>query len=158
AARAEIAWLDGDADGVDEATRTTLQLAVQLGSAWDVGALTQWRRRSGLDTDTAPMAAPYLLEPAAAADLWQALGQPYEAAVILAEAAEETAQLRALEELQRLGARPAATLVANRLRQRGSVVPRGPRPSTLANAANVTARELDVLVLLAEGHRNAEIA
>jgi DNA-binding NarL/FixJ family response regulator len=67
--------------------------------------------------------------------------------------------LQALEEAQRMGAKPAAALAAQRLRERGStVVPRGPRPSTLANPANLTTRELDVLALLTEGLRNADIA
>lgn len=36
--------------------------------------------------------------------------------------------------------------------------PRGPRPSTSENPAGLTNRELEVLPLLAEGLRNAEIA
>ncbi|BEP14909.1 AAA family ATPase [Acidothermaceae bacterium B102] len=159
AARAEIAWLDGDLDGVDRATEATLELAVNRGAEWHVGALTRWRLRAGLDVDAdAPMAKPYLLEPDAACELWLDLGQPYEAALALAEAEDEKTLLQAYEQLQRLGASPAATIVGNRLRERGSAVPRGPRASTLANAANVTARELEVLQLLAEGRRNAEIA
>jgi predicted DNA-binding protein (UPF0251 family) len=37
-------------------------------------------------------------------------------------------------------------------------VPRGPRPSTRRNEARLTARELEVLRLLADGLRNAAIA
>ena len=37
-------------------------------------------------------------------------------------------------------------------------VPRGPRPTTRANPAELTARELDVLRLVVAGKRNAEIA
>jgi DNA-binding NarL/FixJ family response regulator len=37
-------------------------------------------------------------------------------------------------------------------------VPRGPQPKTLQNPAGLTARELEVLALLVEGLRNAQIA
>ena len=57
------------------------------------------------------------------------------------------------------GARPAAAIVARRLRERGARgVPRGPRPATKANPANLTPRELEVLALVAQGLRNAEVA
>jgi DNA-binding NarL/FixJ family response regulator len=38
------------------------------------------------------------------------------------------------------------------------MIRRGPRASTRANPAGLTQRELEVLVLLADGLRNAEIA
>jgi len=72
---------------------------------------------------------------------------------------DEGALRRAHDELQRLGATPAAAIAARRLRERGArAVPRGPRPSTRANAAQLTPRELDVLRLVADGCRNADIA
>ena len=83
----------------------------------------------------------------------------YEAALALADADDEDALRRAHAELQALGARPAAAIVARRLRQRGAKgMPRGPRRETQANAAGLTARELELLPLLANGLRNAEIA
>ena len=66
---------------------------------------------------------------------------------------------RALDGLQHLGARPAAEVVARRLRERGARgLRRGPRPATQRNPANLTAREVEVLSLVAEGLRNAQIA
>jgi len=71
---------------------------------------------------------------------------------------EEEPLRQSLEELQRLGARPAAAIVSRRLRGQGiRSVPRGPRRSTQLNQARVTTRELDVLKLLAEGLQNATI-
>ncbi|MGA8721311.1 MAG: helix-turn-helix transcriptional regulator, partial [Solirubrobacteraceae bacterium] len=84
---------------------------------------------------------------------------PYEAALALADADAEEPLRRAYDELQVLGARPAAAIVARKLRERGvRGVPRGPRPRTRANPGGLTARELEVLALLAKGLRNAAIA
>jgi DNA-binding NarL/FixJ family response regulator len=52
-----------------------------------------------------------------------------------------------------------ALALVRALRERGARgVPRGPRARTKANPAGLTARELEVLALLGEGPRNAEIA
>jgi DNA-binding NarL/FixJ family response regulator len=61
--------------------------------------------------------------------------------------------------LQRLGASAAAAVVTARLRRTGARgVPRGPRRTTRENPSNLTTREIEVLELLREGLRNAEIA
>ena len=58
-----------------------------------------------------------------------------------------------------LGARPAAASTTARLRARGARrIPRGPRAPTRTNPAGLTPRELEVLVLVADGLQNAEIA
>src|SRR3954451_15785726 len=98
-------------------------------------------------------------DPAAAAERWTELGCPYDAALALADTGDEEALRSALEDLQRLGARPAASIVARRLRERGvRGLPRGPRRATRKNPAQLTTRELEVLALVADGLRNTEIA
>ena len=90
---------------------------------------------------------------------WTALGCPYEAALALAGADDEALLRRALDELRALGASAAAAVVARRLRERGAAnLPRGPRPATRENPAHLTARELEVLALIADGLRNRDIA
>ena len=82
-----------------------------------------------------------------AGEQWRMLDAPYEAALALAEADDEAVVREALEQLQRLGAQPAAAMVARRLRQRGAQgLRRGPRPNTRANPAQLTSRELEAWV------------
>jgi DNA-binding NarL/FixJ family response regulator len=120
--------------------------------------------RAGVHDEIAPIAT----EPWAshisgdwrrAAELWSAIDSPYEAALALADSPDEEAFRSGLEELHRLGARAAAAIVARRLRERGARgLPRGPRPTSQKNPANLTAREIEVLGLVAQGLRNAQIA
>ena len=164
AGRAEAAWLRGDRDGVDEATSAPLELALERGEGWVAGPLACWRLRAGLEVQAVPDAPePWDIEldgrPVDAADRWTAFGCSYDAALALAGSDGEDNLRRAHDILRELGAPPATAIVARRLRESGvRGIPRGPRPSTSRNVARLTARELDVLRLLADGLGNAAIA
>jgi ATP/maltotriose-dependent transcriptional regulator MalT len=165
AASAEAAWLAGENATVADATDAALELALHCRSAWIAGELAYWRWQAGLreELPAGAVAEPYRLsmagEWAQAAQLWRQIGCPYEAALALADSEDQPTVRRAIDELQRLGASPAAAILARRLRERGvRGVPRGPHLRTRTNPAGLTARELEVLALLAEGMRNKQIA
>jgi DNA-binding CsgD family transcriptional regulator len=163
AARAEAAWLAGDLERCQAEARVGYDLALAHTDPWALGRLASWLwRTGGLAQPPGAMAKPFALEIAGdwqgAAAQWARIGCPYEQALALAEG-DADAQRQALALLEQLGAQPAAARVRQRMRQQGRTsIPRGPRPSTRANLAGLTTREVDVLRLLAEGISNAQIA
>ncbi|GIF63028.1 LuxR family transcriptional regulator [Asanoa ishikariensis] len=160
AARAEHRWLRG---GADAALEETFALAVEAGQPWFAGELGYWLLRAGTPVPADLVAAePYRLlfsgDWRGAASSWEALGCPYHRALALAHGADDAAVLEALAVLDALGARQTAGRLRRELRTRGVPVPRGPTRSTSANPAGLTARQVEVLVLVADGLRDAEIA
>jgi DNA-binding CsgD family transcriptional regulator len=163
AARAEWRWLQGDLAGCAEEAEVGLQLALKHKYRWYVGDVAIWLWRAGRlreapDGTLAPWAQQIGGEWQAAADAWEQLGCPYEQALALLDG-DEAAQRAALAIFERLGARPAAEIARQRLRASGvRGLPRGPRPATQANPHGLTPRQLEILLLLAEGLHNSEIA
>ena len=154
AARAEYAWLQGQIDAIEGLVAETYEHSLELEHPWAVGELGSWLRTTGVLVELPDFVA----EPYKNSSLWRELGCPYEAALALTELADPSQQIAGLQELQQLGAWPAAELVARRLRQNGvQGLPRRPRGASRENPANLTARETEVLALLAEDLTNAEI-
>ena len=163
AARAEAAWLRGDLAQCAVEARIGFEVAQAHANPWQLGQMAFWLWRAGAIPEAPPgAAAPYALQIAgdwrAAADAWELIGCPYERALALLDG-DETAQRDALAIFEHLGAAPAAELTRRRLRNAGARgLPRGPRPTTQANPHGLTPRQLEILLLLAEGLRNPEIA
>jgi DNA-binding CsgD family transcriptional regulator len=162
-ARAEAAWLQGRSEDCFAEAKVGYELAVQHKSAWDLGELSFWMWRAGALAEPPPGAAePFALQMAgdwqAAAELWHQIGCPYERALALMDG-DEAAQREALSIFEQLGAAPAAEMVRRQLRRQGiRGIPRGPRPTTKKNPAGLTARQMEILTLIAEELQNAEIA
>lgn len=163
AAIAEQVWLTGAPDDRIDACRALLDNDSFDGVGMARGDLALWLRRldAGFDADRIP--APYRLSLdahfTAAADEFDRLSMPYEAALARVESGDADLVRRGLDALDRLGAAAVADKLRGDLRSRGvAVVPARRRSSTLTNPAGLTARQIDVLRLIEEGLTNAELA
>jgi len=163
AARAEAAWLRGDLAQCAVEARAGFDLACAHTNPWALGQLVFWLWRADvLPQPLSGAAPPFALQITGnwrtAAEMWEQIGCPYEQALALLDG-DEAAQREALAIFERLGAAPAAEIARRKLLQAGvRGLPRGPRPATQANPHRLTPRQLEILLLLAEGLRNAEIA
>ena len=163
AARAEYAWYRGDMERVAREAAHGLELAKGHNDPWIKGELAFWHFLVRPDMESPQdIAAPYRDIIAgdwrAAADQWRTHGMPYDCALALAHGPEEALR-EALPITEGLGAVPLAGIIRRRLRDLGARnVPRGPRTATARNPAGLTAREMEVLALLAEGRTNLQLA
>lgn len=163
AARAEAAWLEGKGDLAAEEAVAAYPLALEKRHPAFAGELGYWLRKTGRAVSIPGWAAPQFTRLAAgdwqgAAQEWERLGCPYERFQALAEG-DDAALLEALAGFTALGTAPAADLVRHELRSRGvRGVPRGPRTGTSQNAWGLTAREQEVLRLVADGLANGEVS
>jgi DNA-binding CsgD family transcriptional regulator len=165
-ALAERSWVTGTPDPrLDEAAALLARIGTLPGAEWSAGELAVWLRRLGYAVTPPPLPAdsPYRLlldgDAHAAAGRWHELGCPYDQALALVDTGDPAAAFGALEVLDRLGADAVAGTVRRDLRARGVTgVPARPRAATRTNPAGLTARQVDVLGLVAEGLTNAGIA
>jgi DNA-binding CsgD family transcriptional regulator len=161
---ADLAVLDGEPE---RAVRELREAYEQLGTSDDPWirselAVRLWRLNA-LENPPANLRSPYGQEISgdwrAAAQAWLKLECPYEAATVLAVYGAEEGQKEALVIFDQLGALPAARALRKQMRDSGvRSVPRGIRESTRTNEFGLTKRENEILALLGEGLRNAEMA
>ena len=179
-ALAESAWLRDDIDGVRRALASLDGLAGLETNPWDYGDCVIWRHRIGddlraiADQVSPPYAAEIRGDHALAAALWRNIGDPYSAAMALAQglgantdsSAASSVDSGALAQWQeaidifvQLGAEPAARKLRNRARALGlRGIRRGPYAAARRNVYGITSKELDVLRLMMDGKTNLEIS
>ena len=160
---AEAAWTRDDPDDIRRRVDAVWALAVERGGPWYLGELLWWLHCAGERRAVQqPVAESFALmvagDAAAAAASWDAIGNPFWAALARA-ASDDPDDLRAATTgLEALGATATHAAVVRDLRRRRTPVPRGPRAGSRANPAGLTEREMEVLLALAEGLSNAELA
>lgn len=165
-ARLEHAWLSADFATFRTLAPQVYDLARDAPSPRLLGRAAVFAAQAGLGDGRRPpgqLPEPYQAildgrwEHAAAC--WSSMGCQYSAAEALAFAGSPDCQARAIEIALRLGAKPLAALLRERLATLGvDHIPRGPNLSTRQNPAGLTARQSEVLALLAQGLTYEQIA
>jgi DNA-binding CsgD family transcriptional regulator/tetratricopeptide (TPR) repeat protein len=163
-ARAEARWLESDLTAARQEAELADDACADATDPWLNGEIAVWLRRTGSPrTSQREPAEPYRLQLTGdhrgAAELFDALGCPYDAALALLDAPDELALRRALDICNSLGAVATARIIRQKMRSLGiRFVPAGQRAATRENPLGLTQREQEVLELLCEGRTNASIA
>jgi DNA-binding SARP family transcriptional activator/DNA-binding CsgD family transcriptional regulator/tetratricopeptide (TPR) repeat protein len=162
-ARGEVRLLEGDLDAAERELRPAFDKAVALGSDDYAAQVALWLWRIGRLEDTAelcdgPERLSVLGRAREASSVLTSYGLPYDAAWALLDSDDEVDLREARSHFERLGAAVLVERTDAKLRSIGAKVARGARASTRANVGGLTDRELEVLDLLDEGLRNADIA
>src|SRR5215467_9526576 len=162
-ARAEAAWIAGRPADLTANIDRAWPFSAAHPEPWELGELSWWLHLAGERRPApAPLARPFALmlagEHRAAAGEWRDRGCPLWSAYALAFSPRLQDVQECLEILDGLGVPAVRHAVLRDRHARGLVVPRGPRTARRASPAGLTARETEVLQLLAEGLSYAEVA
>jgi len=163
-ARAEARWLESDLTAARREAELADDACANATDPWLNGEIAVWLRRTGSPrANQRELARPYRLQLTGnhreAAELFDALGCPYDAALALLDAPDELALRRALDICNALGAIATARIIRQKMRSLGiRFVPAGQRTAARENPLGLTRREQEVLELLCDGRTNASIA
>jgi DNA-binding CsgD family transcriptional regulator len=162
-ALAEYLWLSGeDSPTLVRRLEEVLADGISLGTPWPSGAFAFWMWKLGL-VDEAPEGTADFYgwiikgEYTKSAEFWRERGIPYEEGLALMHG-DEAEQIEAIRIFENLGATATANKVKQALMNQGVKVPRGRSQTTKDHAAGLTARQDEVLRLLARNFTNTEIA
>jgi ATP/maltotriose-dependent transcriptional regulator MalT len=162
-ALAEYLWLS-DENNPELVRRLEEVLAegISLGTPWPSGAFAFWMWKLGL-LDEAPEGTADFYgwiingEYRKSVKFWRERGIPYEEGLALMHG-DEAEQIEAIRIFDDLGAAATAAKARQTLAAQGVSVPRGRSQATREHSAGLTARQAEVLDLLAGGLTNTEIA
>ena len=168
----ESAWLSNDNGACREQLSLLEKIDPRNVNPWSRGEIAVWRRRTGLEplplsNDTpAPYAAELRGDLLAAADIWDRLGVPYDAGMVLIQVkgtGTDASFARAVSTLEAIDARPAALRARQAAKSVGAdaqlpPLRRGPYKTARRHPLGLTARECEILRMIAEGDSNRDIA
>lgn len=163
AAVAEVMWLTGTEDpSMLAQIEAVFDLGLGSGLVWPSGALSFWLWHLGARAETPPEVPSFygwIIDGRwrEAVEFWRSRDVEYEMGLALMHGDDE-ARVLAVRTFEGLGAVAAASRVRRDLAARGVKVPRGPAKETREHTDGLTARQAEVLELLAEGLSNAQIA
>ncbi len=164
AARAELRWLSGQTDLAAAEAKAGHDYGLGRGDPWMQGSAAAWLGRLGQPVRGRPAGRHrtrwnWPVTERGAAEAWDEIGRPYDAALARLGSTDEAVLRQALAGLDALGATAAAAAARRRMRTLGiKSIPRGPRPATRTAPGGLTAREQEVLALLAQGLPDREIS
>ena len=160
---AEYMWLTEDRDpDLIQGLREIMADGIAKGTPWPSGAFAFWMWKLGLLDECPAGTADFYGwiikgEYRKSVEFWRERGIPYEEGLALMHGTDPE-QIEAIRIFEDLGAVATANKVRHVLMDKGIKVPRGKSLATRDHAAGLTARQAEVLDLLAQGRTNTDIA